>query len=176
MTHHEPPSTPHQEAPSDGDNPVMDDVTSHDTESAVALVGHPIHAMLVHFPIAFAVGTLGADVMWWFGADEFWLRAGIWSAGLAFGGGIAAAIAGTAELLMVKGIRIRVASWTHATAAMMLIAILGTNWGLRLAGGEVLPHGLALSALGVLFAGFAGWHGGKLVLDHGVSVMVSPKR
>jgi uncharacterized membrane protein len=159
-----------------GDTPVLDAVALHGTESAVALIGHPIHAMLVHFPIAFAVGALGADVLWWFGADEFWLRAGVWMTGLAFLGGIAAAIAGTAELLLVKGIRIRVASWTHATAAMTLIAILATNWGYRLADGEVLPHGLGLSALGVVFAGFAGWHGGKLVLDHGVGVMVSPKR
>jgi uncharacterized membrane protein len=159
-----------------GDTPVLDAVALHGTESAVALVGHPVHAMLVHFPIAFAVGTLGADLMWWFGADAFWLRVGIWAAGLAFLGGIAAAIAGTAELLLVKGIRIRVASWTHATAAMMLIAILGANWGLRMTGAEVLPHGIALSALGVVFAGFAGWHGGKLVLDHGVGVMVSPRR
>jgi len=159
-----------------GDTPVLDAVALHGTESAVALVGHPVHAMLVHFPIAFAVGTLGADLLWWFSADAFWLRAGVWMAGLAFLGGVAAAIAGTAELLMVKGIRIRVASWTHATAAMMLISILGANWGVRLTGGEVLPHGLALSALGVVFAGFAGWHGGKLVLDHGVGVMVSPKR
>lgn len=159
-----------------GDTPVLDAVALHGTESAVALIGHPIHAMLVHFPIAFVVGTLGADVLWWFGADEFWLRAGLWMAGLAFLGGIAAAIAGTAELILVKGIRIRVASWTHATAAMTLIAVLATNWGYRLADGEVLPHGIALSALGVVFAGFAGWHGGKLVLDHGVGVMVSPKR
>ncbi|MFN4171766.1 MAG: DUF2231 domain-containing protein [Pseudorhodobacter sp.] len=160
----------------DGLTPVLDAVALHDTGSAVALIGHPIHAMLVHFPIAFVVGTLGADLLWWFAADVFWLRAGVWMAGLAFLGGIAAAIAGTAELLLVKGIRIRVASWTHATAAMMLISILGANWGLRLTGGEVLPHGLALSALGVVFAGLAGWHGGKLVLDHGVGVMVSPKR
>jgi uncharacterized membrane protein len=161
----------------DGDDtPVLNAVALHGTESAVALVGHPVHAMLVHFPIAFVVGTLGADLMWWFGADAFWLRVGVWAAGLAFLGGIAAAIAGTAELVLVKGIRIRVASWTHAIAAMMLISIMATNWGLRLAGGEILPHGIALSALGVVFAGFAGWHGGKLVLDHGVSVMVSPKR
>lgn len=162
----------------DGDehSPVLDAVALHGTASAVALIGHPIHAMLVHFPIAFVVGTLGADLLWWFAADTFWLRAGVWMAGLAFLGGVAAALAGTAELIFVKGIRIRVASWTHATAAMVLISILATNWGLRLAGGEVLPHGLALSALGVLFAGFAGWHGGKLVLDHGVGVMVSPKR
>ncbi len=169
-----PPETVEKAA--DNQNPVIDAVAVHDTGSAVALIGHPIHAMLVHFPIAFVVATLGADLLWWFGADAFWLRAGLWASGLAFLGGVAAAIAGTAELLLVKGIRIRVASWTHATAAMMLISILAANWGLRLTGGEVLPHGLALSALGVVFAGFAGWHGGKLVLDHGVSVMVSPRR
>lgn len=156
--------------------PILDAVSRHETGSAVALIGHPIHAMLVHFPIAFVVGTLAADMLWWFSADEFWLRAGLWMAGLAFCGGIAAALAGLAEMLLVKGIRIRVASWTHATAAMMLISILAANWGVRLTGQEVLPHGLALSAFGVLFAGFAGWHGGKLVLDHGVSVMVAPKR
>jgi uncharacterized membrane protein len=160
----------------DTSTPVLDAVALHDTGSAVALIGHPIHAMLVHFPIAFAVGALGADLMWWFAADAFWLRAALWLSGLAFFSGIAAAIAGTAELFLVKGIRIRVASWTHATAAMMLISILAMNWGLRIAGGEVLPHGIALSALGVVFAGFAGWHGGKLVLDHGVGVMVSPRR
>ena len=159
-----------------GESPVLDAVALHDIESAVALVGHPIHAMLVHFPIALVVGTLGADLLWWFGADPFWLRVGLWASGVAFISGIAAAIAGTAELVLVKGIRIRVASWTHATAAMMLISIMGANWGLRLSGGEILPHGLALSALGVVFAGFAGWHGGKLVLDHGVSVMVSARR
>lgn len=159
-----------------GDTPVLDAVALHDTGSAAVLIGHPVHAMLVHFPIAFVVAAFGADLMWWFDGDVFWQRAGLWASGLAFLGGIAAALAGTAELVLVKGIRIRVASWTHATAAMMLISILGTNWGFRLDGGEVLPHGLALSGLGVLFAGFAGWHGGKLVLDHGVSVMAAPKR
>lgn len=174
-----PRRTEQRETPAEGGNgqtPVLDAVALHDTQSAVALIGHPIHAMLVHFPIAFVVGTLGADLLWWFGADDFWLRAGVWLSGLAFLGGIVAAIAGMAELLLVKGIRIRVASWTHATAAMMLISILGANWGLRLTGAEVLPHGLALSAFGVVFAGFAGWHGGKLVLDHGVAVMASPRR
>jgi uncharacterized membrane protein len=154
----------------------MDELDIHETGSAVALVGHPVHAMLVHFPIAFSVATFGADLAWWFSADLFWLRVGLWASGLAFLSGIAAAIAGTAELILVKGIRIRVASWTHAIAAMMFISILGANWGLRLAGTEVLPHGLALSAFAVLFAGFAGWHGGKLVIDHGVSVMATPRR
>ncbi|MFC7705291.1 DUF2231 domain-containing protein [Plastorhodobacter daqingensis] len=161
----------------DDPNPVMAEIGAHDTSSAVALVGHPIHAMMVHFPIAFTVATLGADVFYWWSGDDFWLRVGLWAVGGAFATGVAAGLAGTAELLLVKGIRVRVASWTHAITAMMLISILGLNWGLRLVAPEaVLPHGIAVSALAMVFTGFAGWHGGKLVFDHGVGAIVSPKQ
>jgi uncharacterized membrane protein len=157
-------------------SPILEAIEREGTGSAVALVGHPIHAMMVHFPIALVIATLGSDMFWWLTGDAFFLRTGLWAAAFAFVTGVAAAIAGTAELVFVKGIRIRVASWTHATAAMTLIAIMGANWGLRLTDADVLPHGLALSVLAAVFTGFAGWHGGKLVLDHGVGVMVSPKR
>jgi uncharacterized membrane protein len=85
-------------------------------------------------------------------------------------------IAGTAELLLVRGIRVLEASWSHAVAAMTLVAIAGASWGLRLTDPQsILPHGLALSGLAAVMTSFAGWHGGKLVFDHGVGVLVSPK-
>jgi uncharacterized membrane protein len=147
-----------------------------DMGSAVALVGHPIHVMMVHFPVAFVVATLGVDVLYWWTGDVFWLRAGLWSAGAAFWTGVAASIVGTGELLLVRGIRLLEASWSHAVAAMTLVAIAGANWGLRLIDPvSVLPHGLALSALSSVMVGFAGWHGGKLVFDHGVGILVTPK-
>lgn len=157
-------------------SPVIEAIEREGTGSVVALVGHPIHAMMVHFPIALVIATLGSDVFYWITGDEFFLRTGLWAAAFAFITGIAAAIAGTAELILVRGIRIRVASWTHATAAMTLISIMAANWGVRLIEAPVLPHGLALSVLAAIFTALAGWHGGKLVLDHGVGVMVSPKR
>ncbi|TDN70765.1 DUF2231 domain-containing protein [Paraburkholderia sp. BL10I2N1] len=147
-----------------------------DAGSAVALVGHPIHVMMVHFPIAFVVATLGVDVIYWWSGDPFWVRAGLWAAGFAFWSGVAASVAGTAELLLVRGIRLREASWSHAVAAMTLVAIAAANWGLRLTDpAGILPHGLALSAIASVMTGFAGWHGGKLVFDHGVGILVSPK-
>jgi len=158
------------------DNPVMEEVASQSVESAVAVAGHPIHAMAVHFPIALVIATLGCDVFYWWFGDEFFVRAGLWAAGFAFFTGIAAGIVGTAELLLVSGIRSRVGSWTHAIAAMTLLAIVGMNWGLRLVDDTaVLPHGLILSVMASIFAGLAGYHGGKLVFDHGVGIMVSPK-
>ena len=158
----------------DRDNPVIEELAEAPVESAVAVAGHPLHAMSVHFPIALVIATLGCDVFFWWTADPFWVRAGVWSSGFAFATGIAAGLVGTAELLLVPGIRSRVASWTHAIAAMMLIAIMGTNWGVRLADpGQVLPHGLMLSVLSSIFAGLAGWHGGKLVFDHGIGLIIS---
>lgn len=147
-----------------------------DTGSAVALVGHPIHVMMVHFPVAFVFATLGIDVFYWWSGDDFWVRVGVWSAGAAFWTGVAASIVGTAELLLVRGIRLLAASWSHAVAAMTLVAIAGANWGLRLAYPEsTLPHGLVLSGMASVMVGFAGWHGGNLVFAHGVGVLVSPK-
>lgn len=160
----------------DRDNPVIDEVADEPVGSAVAVAGHPLHAMSVHFPIALVIATLGCDIFYWWTADPFWVRAGLWSSGFAFAAGVAAGMVGTAELLLVSGIRIRVASWTHAVAAMMLIAVAGMNWGVRLTiENAVLPHGLMLSLLAAVFTGLAGWHGGKLVFDHGIGLIISEK-
>ncbi|MCC4245160.1 DUF2231 domain-containing protein [Stappia indica] len=160
----------------DTDSPVIEEVADEPIASAVAVAGHPLHAMSVHFPIALVVATLGCDVFYWWSGDPFWLRAGLWSAGFAFFAGLGAGMVGTAELLLVSGIRVRAASWTHAVAAMMLIATIGTNWGLRLTEPDaVLPHGMMLSVLASIFTGLAGWHGGKLVFDHGIGLIISEK-
>ena len=159
------------------ESPVMLELLRLDKGSAVAVVGHPIHVVMVHFPIAFVIATLGVDFFYWWSGDPFWIRVGIWSTGFAFLTGAAASVVGTAELLLVPGIRLLEASWSHAVAAMTLVAISGANWGLHLIYPEsILPHGLALSALAAAMAGFAGWHGGKLVFDHGVGILISSKR
>lgn len=157
-------------------NPVIAKLEQQDITSAVAVAGHPLHAMSVHFPIALVFGTLAVDVFYWWSADPFWLRVGLWTSGTAFVAGIAAGIVGTAELILVPGIRARVASWAHAIAAVTLISVAGANWGLRLLEpSAVLPHGLLLSVLAGILTGVAGWHGGKLIFDHGIGLMVSPK-
>lgn len=140
--------------------------------SSVALAGHPIHVMLVTFPIALTVGSLGADLFYWWSGDPFFARVGLWTTGWGFGMGVLAALSGLAELLLSKGIRRRVEPWSHGIAAMLLLAILGANWGLRLFQGSeaALPWGLFLSVIGFGAVGFAGWHGGKLVFEHQIGM------
>ena len=165
------------EAYADHPNPAIRAVAEKDIGSAIAVAGHPLHAMLVHFPIAFVVATLGIDILYWWSADPFWVQVGIWSASAAFLFGVLASIVGTLELLAVPGIRVRVASWNHAIAAMVLVAIAGANAGLRLYFPEaVLPNGLMLSTLASMAVAFAGWHGGKLVFDHGIGLIISTRQ
>src|SRR5258708_24182601 len=157
-------------------SPVVLELLRLDVGSAVALVGHPIHVMMVHFPIAFVIATLGVDVVYWWSGDAFWVRVGLWSAGIAFWTGVAASVVGLAELLLVRGIRVLEAGWSHAVAAMTLVAIAGANWGLRLIDpGEILTHGLAFSALASVITGFPAWHGGKPVFHHALALLVSEK-
>ena len=60
---------------------------------------------------------------------------------------------------------------------MVLVSIAGANAGLRLYLPEqTLPNGLILSTLAAIATGFAGWHGGKLVFDHGVGLLISPRQ
>ena len=142
------------------------------TESQVAILGHPIHAMSVAFPIALTFATFAADLGYWYTGDPFWARAALWAVGAGFWLGMLAGFSGTAELLLVPGIRARAASWTHFIIAVTLLSVLGANWGARLSGYEaaVLPQGLLLSTLAVVLVGCTGWHGGKLVFDHRLGI------
>ena len=153
-------------------DPIEAHPDSDDTDSKVAIGDHPVHAMLVTFPIALTACTLGADALYWWTGDAFWARAALWSCGAGFLIGVLAGLVGTAELLSVPGIRRSSASWTHFVVAVMLLSVLGANWGLRLTGYEqaVLPWGIGLSALASIFTGFAGWHGGKLVFEYQMGV------
>lgn len=142
------------------------------TDSTIALAGHPLHAMAVAFPIALSMATFGVDVFYWWTGDPFWARVALWSSGFAFWMGLGAAVTGIGELVFGPGIRRRIAVWTHFIAAVMLLSVIGANWGLRIPDHQaaVLPWGILMSALGALLTALAGWHGGKLVFEHQIGV------
>lgn len=144
----------------------------HGTASCVAFMGHPLHPIVVPFPIAFLIAVLATDLGWWYTQDPFWARLSVWLAGAGTVSGVVAGLLGTAEVLIQREIRMRVAAWSHFVVAVMLLAVAGVNWGLRLQDAEtvILPWGLYLSAMGAGLVGAAGWLGGSLVFDHLVGV------
>jgi uncharacterized membrane protein len=168
MSRSESPSESRSDTSTDLVDPIKEHHALHDVESRIAIAGHPVHAMLVAFPIALTMSVLGADLLYWWTGDPFWPRAAGWAAFGAFVMGVLAAVTGTVELLIVRGIRARSASWSHFVLAMTLLAILGANWVLRIdnAEGAVLPLGILVSFLAAGMTAVTGWHGGKLVFDY----------
>lgn len=149
------------------------DPVPHGTTTRVHFFGHPAHAMLVPFPIAFLIAVCASDIAWWYWSDPFWVRMSLWLAGAGAVMGIVAGIAGTMELILVRNIRRRAAAWSHFVVAVMLLSVGVANWGMRLADAEALivPYGMFLSGLGAVLVGAAGWLGGTLVFEHRVGVL-----
>lgn len=149
------------------------DPIPHGAATRVHFFGHPAHAMLVPFPIAFLVSVLASDMAWWYYGDPFWARMSLWLAGGGALSGIVAGAVGAMELLSVRDIRRRAAAWSHFVVAVMLLSVGMANWGLRLADAQanIVPMGLYLSGLGLLLVAVAGWLGATLVFEHRVGVL-----
>ena len=142
--------------------------------STARIAGHPIHPMLVPFPIAFLIGALLADLAFWNTRDPFWAVAGAWLVGAGVVGGALAALAGLTDFLGSRRVRALRAAWIHflGNATAILLAIL--NLYLRTAAPStaeaVLPWGLPLSAAVVAILAVTGWLGWELVYRHGVGL------
>jgi uncharacterized membrane protein len=140
--------------------------------STVSFKRHPLHPMLVHFPIALLVAALGTDLMFWYFQDPFWARMSHWLIGAGTAMGMVAALTGTVELLWERDIRQLTAAWSHFVSAMVLLSIGSANWVLRLGAQQefIVPWGLYASFLSLVAVSMAGVVGGKLVYEHQVGV------
>ncbi|MDX9875566.1 MAG: DUF2231 domain-containing protein [Spongiibacteraceae bacterium] len=140
--------------------------------SRVTLFGHPLHPMLVHFPVAALVGLGGSDLAYIWTGDPFWARAGLWLAGVGAAGGWAASSLGVADLILVRRIRRLITGWCHAILAVMMLSLASMNWLLRFDDAErhVLPWGFSLTLFTALLIALTAALGGRLVYEHAVGV------
>lgn len=144
----------------------------HHPRSTATIAGHPIHPMLVPFPIAFFTLALVMDVAYWQTSNLTWKHFAEW---LLFAGlliGALAAAAGVFDFLSSHEIRARRPAWPHAigNVIVMLLAFINSFVHARDGWTGVVPTGLALSVATVLLLLVTGWLGGALVFRHGVGV------
>jgi uncharacterized membrane protein len=141
--------------------------------STVAVLGHPIHPILVQFPIAFLVGATLSDVIFWFIRDSFWAVAAYWLIIGGLLGGLAAAVTGMLDFLRIERVRKRTAGWAHMVLNIIVLTLtiinLGIRWNDPVSG--VLPWGITISLIAATALGISGWYGGELVYRHKVSVI-----
>jgi uncharacterized membrane protein len=141
-------------------------------KSTASVAGHPLHPMLVGFPIAFFVATFASDLIFWQTSNSFWASASFWLLGAGLVMAALAAVAGLADFLGEPKIRALNDAWWHAGGNVLAVLIQLSNWLLRYQSGEaaIVPAGLILSFAVVCILLFTGWKGWNLVYLHGVAV------
>lgn len=141
-------------------------------KSTASIAGHPIHPMLIPFPIAFFVATFVCDLVYWQSSNAEWATAAIWLLGAGIVMAALAALAGLTDVLGEPRIRALGDVWWHAGGNVLVVLIQLYNFYVRYSEGTaaILPKGLILSLIVVCILLFTGWKGWEMVYRHRVGV------
>lgn len=149
--------------------------------SKIKILGHPIHPMLIPFPIVFYTATLIGFIIFSSNGDLFWYRAAVTTniAGVAMA--VIAAVPGMLDFIVIPKGKIKRTGWRHMlcnVAALFIFSmnaiIYGMKWGSHQ---ETHIQGpIILSALGMLFTVFAGFFGWEMVQKHHVGIDLKPEQ
>ena len=141
-------------------------------QSTAQIAGHPLHPMLIPFPVAFLVATLVCDVLFWDTGNTAWSTASLYLLGAALVMAALAALAGLTDFLGDQRIRDLSAAWHHMLGNVVVVLLSLWNWYRRYEAGDiaVLPTGLAISLVVVLLLLYTGWRGWEMVYRHRVAV------
>src|SRR3712207_9188434 len=88
-------------------------VVRQNPKSTAQIAGHPLHPMLIPFPIAFLVATFVCDLIFWRTGNGAWATATLWLLGAALLMAALAAAAGLTDFLGDGRIRDIGAAWHH---------------------------------------------------------------
>src|SRR5687768_17230058 len=133
--------------------------------SRLHLKGHPLHPILVAFPITFFIGTLAFDVLGWIQNKAAYLQTGMYLeiAGVAFA--LLAAVPGIVDYFFIvppkSSGKKRAAK--HGIINVILLLIFVAVWFYRRSDSASLSIILIAETVGVVLLGISGWLGGTLV-------------
>ena len=133
---------------------------------------HPIHPMLVAFPIALWIFSLVCDLFYYGGSQNaVWESVAFYSMAAGTIGALLAAIPGFIDYLSLVDRRVKRTATTHFILNLIIVALFIFNLGIRYSGTPSSGMlGLALSIVAVALLGVSGWLGGSLVYEHRVGV------
>ena len=141
-------------------------------ESKVKAFGHPIHPMLIVFPLGLLATSLVFDIIHWITGNGFFSVVAFWMITVGVIGGLLAAIFGLIDWLAIPaGTRAKTIGLWHGVGNVVIVLLFIVSWLIRL-NAQSNPNVFAyiLSIVGVVLALFTGWLGGELVDRLGVGV------
>ncbi len=141
-------------------------------QSKAKILGHPIHPMLVVFPLGLLSTSLIFDIIAAAGGGPSFSRAAFYMIAAGIIGGLAAAVFGAVDWLGIpSGSRAKSVGALHGIANVIVVALFIVSWGIRYGDPDAtVGPAVILSAVGIAVALFSGWLGGELVDRLGVGV------
>ena len=142
-------------------------------ESKARLFGHPIHPMLIVFPLGLLVTSLIFDVVHAATGNADFSIAAYWCIAGGIIGSLLAAVFGLWDWLGIpSGTRAKGVGLWHGVGNVVVVALFALSWWLRSGESGYVPGApaMALSFIAVLLGAVSGWLGGELVDRLGVGV------
>jgi uncharacterized membrane protein len=140
-------------------------------QSTAKIATHPIHPMLIPFPIVCFVLTFVADIVYTRNHDPAWATASLWLLAIGLVMAALAAVAGLTDYLGDERIRRLGDALKHMLANVTAVVLELVNLLLRLKNDDFIGStGVYISAVVVLLLLYSGWKGGDLVYRHGIGV------
>lgn len=136
------------------------------------LFGHPIHQMLIVFPLGLLGTSLVFDIIHLVSDGEQWAVIAYWMIAAGIVSGLVAAVFGLIDWLAIpQNTRAKRIGAVHGLGNVVVVALFALSWLLRREAPGA-PDGLdiGLSAAGVVLSMVTGWLGGELVDRLGVGV------
>lgn len=138
--------------------------------SPASIAKHPMHPMLVAFPIGLWIFSLASDVLYLIGWGVVWADVAYYAMAGGLAGALVAAVPGLVDLLSISDSKIkRIGIW-HMLINLVVVALFAINLWLRTVAPPGVDPPIWLSAIGVGLMGISGWLGGEMVYVHGVAV------
>ncbi|HUP67403.1 MAG TPA: DUF2231 domain-containing protein [Sphingomicrobium sp.] len=139
--------------------------------STAQIGGHPVHPMLIPFPIVCFVGAFVTDIVYSRNLNDGWATASHWLLGIGLLMAMLAAAAGLTDYLGDDRIRRLGDALKHMLANVAAVVLEAVNFALRLNNNDfIVSTGVWISAVVVLILLYSGWKGGDLVYRHGIGV------
>jgi uncharacterized membrane protein len=141
-------------------------------ESRAKLFGHPIHQMLIVFPLGLLAMALVFDVLFLATRNAYWAQSAyaMISAGI-LSGFVAAPFGFIDWLAIPSGTRARRVGAIHGAGNLFVLVLYSMSWAQRgVEPGAPVGTAFIFSFAGGLIALFTGWLGGELVDRLGVGV------